>query len=77
MNEVKILSDECKGCQLCIEWCPKQCIIVSPSINKIGYQFAEFKPGDTACTACGICFYVCPEPGTITVIAEGKKSSNE
>jgi NAD-dependent dihydropyrimidine dehydrogenase PreA subunit len=26
-----------------------------------------------ACTACGICFYCCPEPGAITVLRRRSK----
>jgi NAD-dependent dihydropyrimidine dehydrogenase PreA subunit len=34
----------------------------------MGYQYAVFQ--STACTACGICYYVCPEAGAITVFEE-------
>jgi NAD-dependent dihydropyrimidine dehydrogenase PreA subunit len=68
MNHVTIECEECKGCRLCVELCPKHCIVISAHINKIGYQYAEFK--SEQCTACGICYHVCPEPGAITVIAE-------
>lgn len=62
---IKIDENVCKGCKVCIEACPKHCIVMGSEINKMGYQFAKFKnPG---CIGCGICFYVCPEPGAITV----------
>jgi len=68
MNHITIEPEECKGCRLCVEFCPEKCIAIVSSINKIGYQYAEFK--SEKCTACGICYYVCPEPGTITVITD-------
>ncbi len=68
MNHVIINSEECKGCRLCIESCPKDCLMIGSNINKIGYQYADFQ--SKHCTACGICYYVCPEPGAITVIKE-------
>ncbi|MBN2188411.1 MAG: 4Fe-4S binding protein [Chitinispirillaceae bacterium] len=68
MNYITIDHEECKGCRLCVEFCPKKCIVIGSNINKIGYQYAEFQSGK--CTACGICYYVCPEPGTITVVAD-------
>jgi NAD-dependent dihydropyrimidine dehydrogenase PreA subunit len=68
MNRIVIEAEECKGCRLCVEFCPKTCIAIGPSFNKMGYQYAEFK--SEKCTACGICYYVCPEPGAITVIEE-------
>lgn len=75
MNRITIESEECKGCRLCVQFCPKACIAIGPAINKMGYQYAEFK--SAKCTACGICYYMCPEPGAITVFEEkhmaGKK----
>lgn len=70
-NYVEINSEECKGCRLCEDDCPNECLTVSSGINKMGYQYMEFKPGK--CVACGICYYVCPELGAITVIKEVKE----
>lgn len=65
-NHIVIEPSECKGCRLCVESCPKECIVIGSDINVLGYQYARFaKPG---CTACGLCYYVCPEPGAITVL---------
>jgi len=72
MNYVIINSEECKGCRLCIESCPKNCLMMGSNINTIGYQYAEFQ--SEQCTACGICYYVCPELGAITVVKEDKAS---
>lgn len=66
-NKVIIAADECKGCRLCVQECPHHCIVIGSKINTQGYQYARFEPG--ACTACGFCFYICPEPGAITVIS--------
>jgi len=75
MNHVIINPDECKGCRLCVEACPKGCLLIGSTINKIGYQYAEFRGGN--CTACGICYYQCPELGTITVIKDDKGAMND
>ncbi len=37
-------------------------------MNSLGYQYARFESSE--CNACGLCFYVCPEPGAITVYRE-------
>lgn len=71
MNHVKIESNECKGCRLCVESCPKHCLSIGSEINNIGYQYSVFNSEN--CTACGICYYMCPEPGAITVIKEPKE----
>ena len=65
-NYIEISSNECKGCKLCIEACPKKCITISSDINELGYQYAVFN--SSGCTACGFCYYICPEPGAITVV---------
>lgn len=68
MNHITIEPEGCKGCRLCVEFCPKKCIAIGSHINKIGYQYAEFK--SEKCTACGICYHICPEPGAITVFVD-------
>jgi len=59
---------ECKGCGLCVESCPRDCITIGTEINSLGYQYAHFDSEE--CDACGLCFYVCPEPGAITVVRD-------
>ena len=65
-NRVAIDPGQCKGCQLCIEACRQKCLVLADGLNDMGYQTARFEKRQ--CTACGLCFYVCPEPGAITVI---------
>lgn len=65
LNFVTIISSQCKGCRLCVEACPKDCLVIGSDINENGYQYAKFE--QKGCTACGFCFYTCPEPGAITV----------
>jgi 2-oxoglutarate ferredoxin oxidoreductase subunit delta len=57
--------EECKGCGLCVESCPPECLELLPELNAYGVHPAHYT-GD-GCTGCGICFYCCPEPGAITV----------
>ncbi len=67
-GHVIIEASECKGCRLCVESCTTSCISIGADINSLGYQYARFSDG--SCNACGICFYVCPEPGAITVFKD-------
>ena len=60
------MTDECKGCGLCIEACPPKVIALSERLNHYGYRTAVY--AGAGCTACGICFMACPEPGAITVL---------
>lgn len=63
---VRIDTDECKGCGLCIEACPPKVMRLSEELNHYGYRTARY--AGTGCTGCGICFMACPEPGAITVM---------
>lgn len=72
MNHVEIENDECKGCRVCVTTCPNHCLVIGSNINAIGYQNAVFV-GEGRCTACSLCFYVCPEPGAIRVYKEAAK----
>ena len=64
-GRVTISEEECKGCGLCIESCPPQCLVLAPELNGYGVHPARYTGID--CSGCGICFYCCPEPGAITV----------
>jgi len=59
-GSINISLELCKGCGLCIYFCPKKVIVQSVRLNAAGYQPAAFKDnGD--CTGCAICAVVCPE----------------
>jgi 2-oxoglutarate ferredoxin oxidoreductase subunit delta len=63
---IRVDTNECKGCGLCIEACPPRVIALSDRLNHYGYRTATY--AGTGCTGCGICFLACPEPGAITVL---------
>jgi Pyruvate/2-oxoacid:ferredoxin oxidoreductase delta subunit len=63
---VKINSDECKGCGLCVDSCPPKCLELETVLNQYGVHPARYR--GEGCTGCGICFYCCPEPGAVTVL---------
>ena len=63
---IEIDQEFCKGCKLCIEFCPKGIISLSDSLNQKGYHPAYFieenvKKEKRQCTGCSICAIVCPE----------------
>ena len=65
-GQIRVDTNECKGCGLCIEACPPKVIALSERLNHYGYRTATYK--GSGCTGCGICFLTCPEPGAITVL---------
>jgi len=58
----KIVIDQelCKGCELCIAFCPQELIALSDKLNAAGYLPSSFKDQD-GCTGCASCATVCPE----------------
>jgi 2-oxoglutarate ferredoxin oxidoreductase subunit delta len=60
-GEIIIFDDICKGCALCVEFCPKGCIQISrEKFTKSGALLPEFVNQDE-CSACGTCGNMCPD----------------
>jgi len=60
--QVKILEDRCKGCQLCVNVCPKSLLKPSTRANQKGYLVIEWEDSKVGgCMGCGACYEVCPE----------------
>ncbi len=65
MGRITVLEDKCKGCGLCVEFCPKRIIKLSQTqINKKGYHPAELID-DTKCIGCAACATMCPDVAII------------
>ena len=61
MAKLTFKSDDCKGCGLCVDVCPKKVLALSKDkINKKGHHPIEAaKPED--CIACAFCATMCPD----------------
>ncbi len=58
--QIEIVSDRCKGCSFCIEFCPRHVLAKSKESNNKGYNPAiVVNPED--CTNCQICVLICPD----------------
>lgn len=57
---IEINENLCKGCEICIEFCPVDLFGNSEKLNRKGYYlpviFEEVK-----CTGCRLCELLCPE----------------
>jgi 2-oxoglutarate ferredoxin oxidoreductase subunit delta len=63
---VEIIIDEeyCKGCNICVELCPKDVFESSGKINTRGY-YTPIISRLEQCDGCKICDLVCPEMSVI------------
>jgi 2-oxoglutarate ferredoxin oxidoreductase subunit delta len=59
-GSIEISRELCKGCELCISFCPKGLIESSSKLNAGGYSPAVFNDNGE-CTGCAVCALVCPE----------------
>jgi NAD-dependent dihydropyrimidine dehydrogenase PreA subunit len=74
-GSLRVDTEECKGCGLCVEACPPKAIRLSERLNRYGYRTAIYL--GAGCTGCGICFMACPEPGAITVLRRANPKAAE
>ena len=62
-GEVYIVEERCKGCGLCVNYCPKGVLVQSDRINEKGYHPPELveDPPVKVCINCGFCERICPD----------------
>lgn len=59
-GRIEIDQEMCKGCEICVSFCPKKVIGTSGKLNASGYLPAVFNDNGE-CTGCATCAVVCPE----------------
>lgn len=53
-SELTVKAERCKGCGICVAFCPKQVLAVS-ELGKVVIEHAD------ACIGCGQCEMRCPD----------------
>jgi len=56
---VRVRAERCKGCELCVEYCPTGVLAMSPQFNTGGYHYPVAV--NDHCICCQSCFTICPE----------------
>ncbi len=60
-GEITINDIRCKGCGLCVHYCPRDCIVMATDkFTAGGHPLAVMENADE-CTGCGICGWLCPD----------------
>jgi 2-oxoglutarate ferredoxin oxidoreductase subunit delta len=52
--------DNCKGCELCVSFCPKGILTLDAEVNAKGYRPAGITD-QAACIGCASCATMCPD----------------
>jgi 2-oxoglutarate ferredoxin oxidoreductase subunit delta len=64
---VYVIADECKGCGLCIDFCPRSVLEFSADTNAKGYHF-PLVTGQGECAGCQLCTLICSDFAIFSVI---------
>ena len=60
MAKIKLNKKRCKGCGLCVVFCPKKNIKADSALNESGIYPAVIID-EANCSGCGMCFIMCPD----------------
>ena len=66
LSHPEIEADSCKGCGRCVAACPRHCLELQTTLNKMGIKPVGYK--GEGCIGCAMCFYNCPEPYSSKVV---------
>lgn len=69
-GRVVIEAERCKGCDLCVAFCPPHVLRLSARRNSLNHRVVELFD-EAACTGCEICAKVCPDMAIVAVYRDG------
>jgi len=67
---VFIKKNQCKGCELCIEFCPRSVLTRSKGFNPKGYHYPIVT--NSECVNCRLCVTICPEYAIFSAAAPAR-----
>ena len=59
-GRVIVIEERCKGCGFCVEYCPRDVLIISSAFNSRGYH-PPTAQDESKCVNCHFCEVLCPE----------------
>ena len=66
-GEVRIVVERCKGCGFCVEYCPRDVLVMSEEFNSKGYHPPRVaRSGE--CVNCNLCEMICPDFAIFSVM---------
>lgn len=59
-GNVKINTDRCKGCSLCVSVCPQKILSIGQIANSKGHYAVQITE-ENKCIGCAFCALICPD----------------
>ena len=59
-GKILISKERCKGCEYCVDFCPRGVLMMTDELNPKGYALVAAVKEDL-CLSCGLCAMLCPE----------------
>jgi 2-oxoglutarate ferredoxin oxidoreductase subunit delta len=59
-GEIHLISDQCKGCSYCIQFCPRKVLEESQEMNARGVHPPKVVD-ESKCVVCNFCTSICPD----------------
>lgn len=72
--DVVLIEDRCKGCNYCIEFCPRKVFEQGKKLNQIGIHPPRIKDS-SLCVGCGVCEEICPDFAIFLVDKEASRKN--
>jgi len=67
-GQVYLIPDRCKGCELCVHFCPQHVLETSSEMNAKGYHYPAIVKGKgNDCVHCEFCTLICSEFAIFTL----------
>lgn len=57
---LRVLKEMCKGCSICVRFCPARALEMSSELTRRGYSPPRLKEG-AECRGCRSCELMCPD----------------
>ena len=59
MGKIKLSTERCKGCFLCVSVSPVKALSPSGELGEKGYEIVKVE--EEKCIQCGSCYRMCPD----------------
>ena len=75
-GEIHLIIERCKGCEFCVQFCPRGVLRMSQEFNAKGYHYPEVGDAEN-CVECDLCEVICPDFAIFCLPAEDEESAEQ